>query len=465
MWVIENLEIAVYFIPFAAIVITTLFIEYLIKGKKLAPFTGRKLLHVTAICCCAFSVYYAQSRQMHIFIFLGAAFLLFIMIRLKLFFSETGSYGIAFFPLAFGILLLFPFLNRNQILFTMLTLAFSDAAAGITGYFFAKEKIIFYREPKSWLGCMAFFCCTLFIYLLVFGGTDPIFALAVPVAMVPALAELFSVKGSDNFTTPLVTGIWVYVLQTTLPENYNLLFILMLLMLFALFARNKKILDKTGAAAALLTGMIVCFNGKGNYLLAMAFFLLVGGLISRLNKNTLEKNGRSAVQVFANGLVAVIALLIFAVTKNKLFEFGYFASIAVSLCDTVSSEAGKYFKGKTIDILTFRKTAVGLSGGISLAGSLASLVVAVVFMGLIYIAFQLSFTQSLCTGIAGYTGMLIDSVFGSGLQALYQKNGQLTETPEGALIKGKKWCTNDLVNLISNGITVILYLFFCYLSG
>jgi uncharacterized protein (TIGR00297 family) len=465
MLVFDYLEFAVYFIPFAIIFFATLLLEYLIKGKTIPAFTGRKSLHIIAVFCCAVSVFFAHSRQWHLYIFFGAALLLFAMIRLKIFFSNTDSYGIAFFPLAFAILLSFPFLNRNQIFFTMLTLAFSDAAAGITGYFFAKEKIIFYREPKSWLGCMAFFGSTLLLYLIVFGPNNSWLALAVPAALVPALAELFSVNGSDNLTTPLITGIWVYLLQTVHVENENILLIIPALLLLALAAKQKKILDKTGAAAALLTGLVLCWNGTINYLVAMAFFLLAGGLVSRLNKPTLEKNGRTAVQVFANGLVAIIALLVFAVSKNSFFELAYFASIAVSLCDTVSSEAGKYFKGKTVDILGFRKTPIGISGGISVAGSLASLLAAIVYMVLIFFIYRLPCLQVLLIGIAGFAGMLIDSMLGSGLQALYEKDGQLTESAEGNLVKGKKWCTNDLVNLASNGITMILFLFFCYLSG
>ena len=66
--------------------------------------------------------------------------------------------------------------------------------------------------------------------------------------------------------------------------------------------------------------------------------------------------------------------------------------------------------------------------------------------------------------IAGFAGMLADSLLGSIFQARYQLNdGSVTESAAMALSKtpekGWSWMTNDLVNLLSNIlVTAMLWL-------
>ncbi len=58
--------------------------------------------------------------------------------------------------------------------------------------------------------------------------------------------------------------------------------------------------------------------------------------------------------------------------------------------------------------------------------------------------------------IAGFMGMVADSILGSRSQRRYmQADGTLADVPSpGAhLHSGKKWMSNDLVNLISNAMT------------
>ena len=66
-------------------------------------------------------------------------------------------------------------------------------------------------------------------------------------------------------------------------------------------------------------------------------------------------------------------------------------------------------------------------------------------------------------GIIGFVGMLIDSVLGDLLQAKYRCNtcGKITESrccckTKGELIKGIVWVDNNVVNLLSTVIAVVL---------
>ncbi len=143
-------------------------------------------------------------------------------------------------------------------------------------------------------------------------------------------------------------------------------------------------------------------------------------------------------------------------TKNDVYILASFASVAVSFADTISSDIGIYFKHKTYDITTMRPIKVGLSGGISLVGTLAGLVGSLIFAFLVGYIFNLDVKESIIIAIAGSSGMFLDSILGSLWQAKYEQNNDITEekTSTNILIKGISWLNNDGVNLLANAIVV-----------
>ncbi|MBL7728206.1 MAG: DUF92 domain-containing protein, partial [Dinghuibacter sp.] len=128
-------------------------------------------------------------------------------------------------------------------------------------------------------------------------------------------------------------------------------------------------------------------------------------------------------------------------------------------------EAGGYWKGRTVDILSFKKVSPGLSGGISWPGTLAGMAGAALLAGVTSWAFGLGTGLFLAIGAAGVAGMLLDSVLGSVLQRKYQlPGGTIVEEaqPGAVLIKGKNWCSNDMVNILSTAITTALFVALAY---
>lgn len=75
---------------------------------------------------------------------------------------------------------------------------------------------------------------------------------------------------------------------------------------------------------------------------------------------------RDAIQVFCNG--GLYALL--AVADDFYADLWMTISLCTATCDTWASEIGMYARWPTINIATLRRVAPGLSGGISLAGTL-----------------------------------------------------------------------------------------------
>ncbi len=455
MWIFDKL----YLLSFLTILLTTIVIEFSIKKNKLPQFIGRKLLHLIAIVCCAITIHYSTHVFQLSFVFLVFAILLFVLVYKNLFAVKfEKSYGIALFPLSFFILLQCNFLSKNEILFAMLTLGFADAIAGYMGFTFSKKQIKFLQETKSWIGFFSFYITCLFVYFYLFGFTH--FYVGFIVAFIPALSELFSYKGSDNLTVPIISALWVYIINNKGNEILatNCVYILILIAL-AFVAYYKKWLSVEGNCAAILVGCIVIFSVDIMHLIPLAIFFAVGSVATKLNKNNAEKNGRNAIQVFANGLIAAICLLLFYFTKEQVYYIAFFASIAISMTDTMSSEIGKFIKQPTYDIIQLKKTTIGLSGGISFAGTIAGLLTTILYSIILYAIFNLTWLSLISNASIGFIGMLLDSILGSLFQAKYKSNnGIISESENGYLIKGYRWCTNDLVNIMSNFITIIMFI-------
>jgi uncharacterized protein (TIGR00297 family) len=198
-------------------------------------------------------------------------------------------------------------------------------------------------------------------------------------------------------------------------------------------------------------------------------FLVSGSLLSKLNKDNTEPLGRNAVQVLANGVVAAACLLLYGLYRQHVFFTAAVVSFCISMADSTSSELGRYFGGKTADIISFKQVKAGVSGGISVAGTASGLGGAALLALLAGLICNFSVMLILLIMTAGFCGMLADSVLGSWLQAKYQTaNGHITEKPgPGAvLVKGFAWCGNDMVNVLANAavtaVIILIFLTFAY---
>ena len=111
----------------------------------------------------------------------------------------------------------------------------------------------------------------------------------------------------------------------------------------------------------------------------------------------------------------------------------------------------------------------GLSGGISIAGTVGGLVALLLLSAYLYLIFPMTTIQLLLVVGIGMAGMLVDSILGSSLQALWKEGDQWIEfkqaQSDAQLIKGLAWLDNHWVNFLSNGITMIFaYLAYAFFS-
>jgi uncharacterized protein (TIGR00297 family) len=226
-----------------------------------------------------------------------------------------------------------------------------------------------------------------------------------------------------------------------------------------------------GAVAGVLLGACVFTGGGFHFWVVLAVFFCSSTAWSAFRSADKEKlsalqekgSRRDAMQVLANGGAAAAAACLYRLTGEPAFAAALAAAFSTANADTWASEIGVLSRKPTVSPLTFRPVMRGISGGVSLLGTAASLAGACC----IGLAFSLGnlltrmvpvpFMPLLAVVTAGgFLGCHVDSLLGATVQARYFSPG--TEAPTekrrsagkaNRHTRGFAWMTNDLVNLLS----------------
>ena len=241
----------------------------------------------------------------------------------------------------------------------------------------------------------------------------------------------------------------------------------------ALGALLKKAVTPFGSALGFAIGLTLFLGGSWVLWTALCFFFLSSTIIGRLEKKyrpeldrIIHKNGsRDWLQVSANGMPAVLFIIIFIFTAELYWLTASYAALAAATADTWASEIGVLSSKKPVSILTMKHVEPGMSGGITLMGSSAAAVGALFTALVSLLCPRMSLLSVLIIFISGNIGTVIDSMLGAGVQAKYidSREGYFTEHAENNIkTGGVSWMTNDMVNLIattlSGGAAVLLSL-------
>lgn len=418
----------------------------------------RKLLHVFAVLGCAVAISEYEDSRLLAFLFLLFSILLFAVVRYRwLRVSRGESWGIALFPLAFGVLLLLPGLDKQHVVSAAMVLALADPLAGWAGSTLARRYWTPLLERKSVLGSAVFFATALSLLLWRYGWSIEHWWPLALLALLATGAEMFSWRGSDNLTIPLVVALMLQQWRNGALPVVDSAYFLMGGLLLGPVLYWRRWLSSGGSSAAVWMGLLLTAQLGLKPLLLPMFFLVSGSLCSKLNPQEQEKQGRNALQVFANGGLAMLLALLSPVLPAEWVYCAFTLIFAVANADTMSSEIGKYYRSQTYDILRWHKITPGLSGGVSLPGTLAGLFGSALMVLLAGFVFPFSWLEQAVLVLGGFGGMLLDSVLGSVLQAKYRVGGETTETGAKAqLVSGLHWCNNDWVNLLSILLVVLL---------
>ena len=254
----------------------------------------------------------------------------------------------------------------------------------------------------------------------------------------------------------------------------------------AFLAYRAHSLNKSGAAAATFVGTIIFgFGGLSWAILLMIFFITSSGLSrafkSRkrgLDEKFSKGNERDAGQVFGNGGLATFFAALHALYPESVLPWiGFAVSLAAVNADTWATELGVLNPTQPRMITNLRnRVEKGTSGGISLFGTLASL------LGAAVIALAADFLSPVGTfpagswlliTAAGLAGSLFDSFLGATIQAMYYCPNDQKETEKHPFhtcgtptvhIRGWDWLDNDWVNFACSAFGVLICFLFLYIS-
>lgn len=244
-------------------------------------------------------------------------------------------------------------------------------------------------------------------------------------------------------------------------------------------AYHARSLSRSGAFAAALIGTLVFGLGGWHWAILLLTFFISSSVITRafgkrklfLNEKFSKGDQRDAGQVLANGGLAAFFAALHPLFPTATWPWLTFAAVLAAVnADTWATELG-VLNPTLPRMITNPKREVtkGTSGGVSLGGTLASLVGAAL-IGIIAGSFGpvYEFWQtSLIITLSGLAGSLFDSLLGATVQAIYFCHTCNKETEHYPLhicgtktvqIRGWKWLNNDLVNFACAGFGVLIVL-------
>lgn len=204
---------------------------------------------------------------------------------------------------------------------------------------------------------------------------------------------------------------------------------------FTLLARWLRGVARSGA----LAGAVICFvlyllAGLGAFLTLVSVFVLAWtttrlGYARKQRLGTAERReGRTASQVLANLGIAALCSVVYAASGNPRWLPAMVAALAEAAADTVSSELGQAASSRARLITTWQEVPAGTDGGITLAGTLAGVMAAMLVSAMGAFAGLLSWRW---LGIAAFAAVL----------------GMVGDSCMGACLERRGWLNNNLVNL------------------
>jgi uncharacterized protein (TIGR00297 family) len=237
-------------------------------------------------------------------------------------------------------------------------------------------------------------------------------------------------------------------------------------------AYRRRSLTRGGWIGAIISGTATFGFGGWSWGLTLIVFFLSSSALSHfrqakkqlLASEKFEKGSqRDLFQTLANGGPAALLALLYGLGSQSPALLAIFAGIMATVtADTWATELGVLSPDPPRLITTWRVVEPGTSGGITTHGTLAA------FGGAALIATTMTLLVALERGgwslwllptalLGGIAGSMVDSLLGATVQAIYRAPGtretERASDPNGVnypLLRGWRWMTNDMVNLLSS---------------
>ncbi|CUS79184.1 TIGR00297 family protein [Candidatus Kryptonium thompsonii] len=457
--------------------------EILRKIFQFDPEVTRKVIHIAVGVFVFPAPLIFKSSLPVILIALFFIVLNFLSLKLKVFKGmdsvERQTYGTVYYPLAFLILVI-AFWNSYPaiISISMLILALGDAFAAIVGESVKNPKLYnLTGDRKSVQGSLSMFITSFLVVLTFLILTDnsklwwgdvlnlpveKIILISLLTALFVSVVEGIGSYGFDNLFIPLGSAFMLHLLVVADKLNQSLL-AFSLAVLIAVVSYRLKFLSLSGSVGTFLLAVIIFSVGGWKWTIPILAFFVLSSIISKMGRKRREKfdlifektSTRDIYQVLANGGVAGLIALIYHFYPRELLYYVYLASVSAATFDTWATEIGTLFLSKPRLITNLKPVEPGVSGGVSLKGTLGGLIGSIFIFLSATIWIKWSLFKLVSVVLAGFIGSFVDSLLGATIQAQYKCNvcskitekvfhcGEVTD-----LIHGKVWINNDFVNFV-----------------
>ena len=177
-----------------------------------------------------------------------------------------------------------------------------------------------------------------------------------------------------------------------------------------------------------------CLSWQG--WMSVVSYLLFGSLVTKVGHKFKEEQGiaekrggrRGPENVWGS---AATGLFFAIMTKFNLanvifFKVGFATSFSAKLADTFGSEIGKRFGKDTYLITSLKKVERGTEGGVSLEGTLASLLGSI-FMAFVMLRLSIISTKYhfIIVALSGFLATLSESIIGATFQNKYKLSNEM----------------------------------------
>ena len=206
-------------------------------------------------------------------------------------------------------------------------------------------------------------------------------------------------------------------------DTLNLITASIIAFSFGYFAYRARAMDLSGLFSGALVGLLLIVFADVRWFVVLLVFFVLGAGTTRYRFDYKRRigveEGKSGVRgyrnVFANGIVAAAAAVLWGMTGHPSCIALFLGSVATAAADTVASEIGVTARTPFL-ITTFERVQPGTNGGVTLVGELAAGLAALA-IGLVALLLGIAdLSMLVVTVAAGLVGTNVDSVIGAVLE-------------------------------------------------
>jgi len=291
-------------------------------------------------------------------------------------------------------------------------------------------ELVFQRGADDLNTYLYYIISTAWAGILVIAYLDQKFFLTVIFGIIAAvLLKTILLKYEDSLVIEAIGITMTMWLIRELNYQADLLLIVTAVIVgftFSYFAYRAKTADLSGLFSAALVGIILMVfaapQGAQWFLIMLSFFILGSAATrykfeykKRMGVEQGQSGARGYRNVFANGIVAAAAAVLFGVFQLPVFIVMYVGCVATAAADTLASEIG-VTGGIPYMITTFKKVPIGTNGGVTLTGEFVALLggFAVSLVALLFNV--ITPEMMIICSLAGFVGTNIDSLVGATLE-------------------------------------------------